>query len=59
MTHILRRKEILSFALSLIPKEVKNTPFIYPALKTPILIRIDSLSSEESKAKDRLLVPYT
>ena len=33
-------------------REAKNAPFIYPAFKVPILIRIDSLTSEESKAKN-------
>ena len=45
-----RTKEIF-FPCLQVPREVKNTPFIYPALKTPILIRNESLSSEDSKAK--------
>ena len=48
---ILRTKAMLNFSLSLIPKRGKNTPYIYPALKAPILIRNDCLTSEESKAK--------
>ena len=42
---------MLKFALSLIPKRGKNAPSIYPALKVPILIRNDSLTSEEPTAK--------
>ena len=51
---ILRTKAMLNFALFLIPKRGKNAPSIYPALKAPTLIRYDSLTSEESKAKNRL-----
>ena len=51
MTDILRTKAMLNFTLSLIPKGGKNVPSIYPALKTPIVIRNDSLTSEESNAK--------
>ena len=54
MTDILRTKSMLNFAMSLIPKGGKNTPSIYPALKSPILIRNDSLTSEVSKAKNSL-----
>ena len=54
MTDILRTKAMLNFALFLIPREAKNAPSIYPALKAPILIRNDSLTSEVSKAKNRL-----
>ena len=54
MTDILRTTAILNFALSLIPKGGKNTPSTHPALKAPILIRNDSLASEESKAKNQL-----
>ena len=46
MTDILRTKATLNFALSLIP------------LTATILIRNDSLTSEESKAKSRLWIPY-
>ena len=49
---------MLNFALSLIPKGSKNAPFIYRALKAPILIRNDSLTSEESKAKKPLQIPH-
>ena len=42
---------MLIFALSLILKRVRNAPSSYPALKVPILITNDSLTSEESKAK--------
>ena len=45
---------MLNFALSLISKEGKNAPSIYPDLKAPILIRNDSLNYEESKAKNCL-----
>ena len=48
MMDILRTKAMLNFALSLIP----NAPSIYPASKAPILMRNDSLTSEESKAKN-------
>ena len=57
-TDILRTKAMLNFALFLIPKGGKNAPSIYPAFKVPILIRTDSLTSEESKAKNCLLIPY-
>ena len=50
-TDILRTKALLNFALPLIPKGGKNAPSIYPALKAPILIKNDSLTSEESRAK--------
>ena len=58
MTDILRTKAILNFALSLIPEGGKNGPSFYPALKAPTLIRNDRLTSEESKAKNRLQIPY-
>ena len=51
MTDISRTKVMLNFELSLIPKGGKKAPSIYPALAAPILIRNDSLTSEESKAK--------
>ena len=54
MTDIFRTKAMLNFALSLIPRGGQNAPFIYPALKAPILIRNDSLTSEETTAKNRL-----
>ena len=43
-------KAMQNFAFSLIPKGGKNAPSIYSALKAPILIRNDSITSEESKA---------
>ena len=58
MTDILRTKATLNFALSLISNGGKNSPSIYPALKASILIRNDSLTSEESKAKNRLQIPH-
>ena len=51
-------KSELNFALSLIPKRGKNAPSIYPALKVPILIRNDSLTSEEPIAKAHLQILY-
>ena len=48
---ILKTKAMLNFALFLILKGGKNAPFNYAALQSPILIRNDSLTSEESKAK--------
>ena len=36
------------------PREAKNASSICPALKGPILIRNDFLTSDESKAKNRL-----
>ena len=36
------------------PREAKNASSICPTLKGPILIRNDSLTSDESKAKNRL-----
>ena len=45
---------MLSYASSLIPKGGKNASSIYPALKLPIFIRNDSLTSEEWKAKNSL-----
>ena len=42
---------MLNFALFSLPKGGKNASSIYPALKAPILIRFDSLTSKESKAK--------
>ena len=51
MTDILRTKAMLNFELYSIPKGEKLHPSIYPALQSPILIRNDSLISEESKAK--------
>ena len=50
-TDMLRTKAVPDFALSLIPRETKNAPSRYPALKALILIRNDSLISKESKAK--------
>ena len=49
-TDYLRTKPILNFALPLIP----NAPSIHPTLKATILIRNYNLTSEESKAKNRL-----
>ena len=45
---------MLNFAWSLILKGVKKC--IYSALKAPILIRNDSLTSEDSKAKNVLQI---
>ena len=45
---------MLNFELFLIPNGGKNAPSIHPALKAPILIRNDSLTSKEFKAKKRL-----
>ena len=42
------------FCIVFDPKGDKSAPFIYPALKAPILIRNDSLISEDSKAKKGL-----
>ena len=50
-TDILRTKAMLNFALFTIPKEDKDASPIYPAFKVPILVRNNSLTSEESKAK--------
>ena len=47
----LRTKAMLNFALFLLPKAGQNVSSIYPASKALILIRNDSLTSEESKAK--------
>ena len=44
---------MLNSALSSIPKEGKNASSIYPALKVPLLIRNDSLTSEKFKAENR------
>ena len=55
MTDIWRMKEMLNFALSLILNEVKSAPSIYAALKAPILIRNDSITSKESKAEKMLV----
>ena len=51
MTDILRTKAILNFALSPTPEGGKNASSIYPTFNVPILIRNDSLTYEESKAK--------
>ena len=53
-TDIVSKNAMLKLALSLVPKGGKNAPSIYPALKAPILIRNDSLTSKESKAENRL-----
>ena len=45
---------MLNYALSLIPGEAKNALSIYPALKAPVLIRNDSLTSEKSTAENCL-----
>ena len=58
MADILRTKAMLNFALFSLPKRGKNVSSTHPALKAPILIRNDSLTSEESKAKSRLEIPY-
>ena len=50
---ILKTKAMLNFVLSFIPKGRKKCTFIYPALKAPILIKNHSLTSEESKTKNR------
>ena len=42
---------MLNFAMFSIPKGDKNASSVCPALKAPILIRNDSLTSEEFKAK--------
>ena len=56
---ILRTKAMLNFALFFFSKEAKmRFLFLKPALKAPILISNDSLTSEESKAKNRLQIPY-
>ena len=46
---------MLNFALFSLPKGGKNAYSIFPALKAPSLIRNDSLTSEESKAKKRFV----
>ena len=51
-TDILGTKAMLNITFSSIAKEGKNVPSIYPAFNVPILIRNDSLTSEESKAKN-------
>ena len=48
---ILRTKTMLNFAMYSVPKGGKNVASIYLALKAPILIRNDILTSEESKAR--------
>ena len=50
MTDILRTKAMLNFALSLIPKGGKKCTFYLSSFESPILIRNDSLTSEEFKA---------
>ena len=57
VTDIFRTKAKLSFALSLISQEREkiHPPSNYPALKTTILIRNDSLTSEVSEAKNRYM----
>ena len=54
MTYMLKTKAMLNFVLSLIPKGGENARSIYPALKAPTLITNDSLTSDESKAKNHL-----
>ena len=51
-------KAMPNFALFLLPKGGKNASSIYPAFKAPILIRNESLISEESKAKNRLWITH-
>ena len=53
-TNISRTKAMLNFALFSILKGGKNVPSIYPALKASILIKSDSITSEDYKAKNRL-----
>ena len=53
-TDIMRTNAELKFALSLIPKGGKIAPFDYIALEVSILIRNNSLKSEEYKAKNCL-----
>ena len=58
MMDILRTKAMLDFAFFFhfpsFPMEAKNASSICPALEGSILIRNDSLTSEESKAKNHL-----
>ena len=51
MTDILRSKAMLNFALPLIPKGGKKCSLYLSSFESPHLIRNDSLTSEESKAK--------
>ena len=51
---ILSTKAMLNFVLSFIPKGGKKCTFNLSSLKAPILIKNDSLTFEESKAKNRL-----
>ena len=53
-TDILSTKAMLNFVLSFIPKGGKKCTFNLSSLKAPILIKNDSLTFEESKAKNRL-----
>ena len=54
MSDISRTKAVLKSALSSIPQDAKNAPSIHPALEPPVLIRNDSLTFEESKAKKKV-----
>ena len=53
-TDILRTKAMLNFAFSLILMGRKKRTFHYPGSNVPILIRNDSLTSEESKTENCL-----
>ena len=52
-TGTLRTKAMLNFKLSSILNGDKNAPLIYPTLEVPAFIRNDSLTSDESKTKDK------
>ena len=48
---MLRTKQMLSFGLFEFPKDEKDASFSSPAFEAPNLIRNDSLTSYEYKAK--------
>ena len=50
----LKTKAVVILLCLSFPKEAKIAPSICSAFKVPILIRSDSLTSEESKTKNRL-----
>ena len=55
MKIILRTKGMLNFALFSLLKGGKNASSIYRALKVSILIRNDSLTSEESSYVEQVM----
>ena len=54
MTNVLSTKQYSILHCFRFLKEAKIVPFIYPALKSPMLIRNDGLISEKSKAKKKI-----